>query len=773
MEFLGLILVVIVLAVGVGGILGIIAFIKVKANDHKIRAAQEQIRKLRIQISGASPEPPPARPSPPAQPEPAGPEPIKPEPAKPAAVPPPLPKKEVVEPVRVPVPESSLLSAREAASVSQKETWERFEQVVGKMWMSWVGALVLFLAAGFFVKYAIDHNWIGPTARVLMGIVMGVALLIVGDRFLRKPMRALGQSLIGGGLAVLYVSLFASFSLYHLVPQAAAFGAMVLVTVAGMTLSVLHNAMAISFLAVLGGMITPVLLSTGTNARDTLFAYLTVLDLGVLGVALFKRWRALDILAFAGTVVLFIGWFDRYYAEAAMVPTMLWLGGFYLIFLMLPFGYHLRLGTSIDVERFVMSMINAVLVFTCAYVILNDNYRHVLGFVSLGMAGSYMILGAQTRKSIPSDARGLFGFIALAVSFLTLAVPLHLKLHGITLAWAIEAPVLLYLGYRYRYLPVRVASFIILIFAGFRVFAVHWPLHEALFTPILNKSFGSAMFVPLCAAAFTVIHHWWKSEEAEGDRTLKVTAAVGAGFLALLFLQSEIGSWLSYLGADYASAYVTALLWAAGSALFLAAGIRLRSLAARIAGLVPLLIAVVLAMALYEDQEPIRHILFLNMRCIAGLAAAGTLFAYGLTIRRFREICAEGEQALASFLLWSGALVLLIMLSLEAYAFSLRVIEDGRTSRWVARMSLSIVWGVYAASMLIIGFWKQARSLRLAALGLFGVTVLKLAFFDIAGIQQIYRIISFFVLGLLMIAAAYLYNRVEKRLEETLGGKTP
>ena len=79
-------------------------------------------------------------------------------------------------------------------------------------------------------------------------------------------------------------------------------------------------------------------------------------------------------------------------------------------------------------------------------------------------------------------------------------------------------------------------------------------------------------------------------------------------------------------------------------------------------------------------------------------------------------------------------------------------------------MSLSVTWGTYAIAILAIGFWRNVRSLRLAALGLFGLTALKLVLVDMAEVQEVYRIVSFLVLGVLMIGASYLYHRVEKRL---------
>ena len=190
-----------------------------------------------------------------------------------------------------------------------RDRWATLEVKLGKQWMTWVGAIVLFLSVGFFVKYAFEHKWLGEAARVILGGIAGMSVLAAGERFVRRKMRALGQGLVGAGLAILYVSLFAAYGLYGLLPQTVTFVLMVIVTAGGMALAVIHDAVAVSFLAVLGGLLTPVLLRTGRDPRDALFAYVLLLDLGVLGVALFKRWRMLDVLAFIGTWALFTGWY--------------------------------------------------------------------------------------------------------------------------------------------------------------------------------------------------------------------------------------------------------------------------------------------------------------------------------------------------------------------------------------------------------------------------------------------------------------------------------
>jgi uncharacterized membrane protein len=732
----------------IGSILGIIAFSRTVSSDRKVESLRLDVklltqRLLATKVPKLKPEEPlvtfpPVKETPPP--------------------PPPLPK----ETTPAPQPSPSLFPEIQPERTTS-EKWARFEEIAGKMWMAWVGAVVLFLAAGFFVKYAIDNGWIGPTARVVLGMMMGVAMLAAGDRSIRKDMRKLGEALIGGGLAILYVSIAASYSLYDLIPQPAAFGAMVLVTAAGMTLAVLHNALATVFLAVLGGFITPLLVSTGQDPRDGLFSYLLMLDLGVMAVAFFKRWRALDILAYIGTAVSFIAWHDGFYTDSAMVPALIWLGIYYVVFMLIPFAYHIRSKTPIALERFLMAIANSVFVFTFAYIMLHEDYLHALGFIALAMAAFNIAMGKTMRKAIPSDTTGLFGFVAMAVSFLTIAAPLHLKLHGITLVWAIEVPALLFLGYRYKYRPVRIGAFIILIVSFIRVFAVHWPMHSMLFVPFLNKSFGTVIFVPVMAGVFALIHHIMRRDEEDIERPLKFIAGIGGALFALMLFRTEIVQWLGYSDYRYASRCAGAIVWALGSAAFLFAGTRSKNYIIVLSGLLPLLFAVTGSLALYSSSILHDYTLILNLRFLAGLLTAAVLFFHGSALHRHGDIDMS-SRALSTLLLSAGGIYLLILLSTENYSFCHEAVDDGRKANWIANMALSLTWGGYAAIALAIGFWKNIRTLRFSALALFGIAAMKLVLVDIAGVQQVYRIVSFFVMGILMMGTAYLYSKLEKKL---------
>lgn len=643
------------------------------------------------------------------------------------------------------------------------------ESRIGQRWIAWVGAVVVFFSGVFFLKHAFDNDWIGPTGQVVICALGGAVMLATGSRFVAKRWRMLGQSLMGLGLAILYATFYAAASIYnpHVMTPEAAFACMIGVTAAGMALAIMHDAVAIAFLAVLGGILTPVLVSTGKDARDALFTYLMLLDLGVLAVAFFRGWRLLDALAMVGTFALYAAWYASFYTAAALGPALGWLGGFYVVFLVLPFVYHLVRRENVSIERFVMALANAGLFAIYAWEMLRAEYLFSMGFVALGMAAAYLVLGALIRRRLPGDNRAVFGLLAMTVTFLTLAVPMQLRAHGILLAWVAEAPILAYLAYRYRYLPVRVFAAAILVLGVGRLYFYHWPLHDELFIPFLSRPFLSAMAVPAAAAAYALVHWRFRAAATTLDRGLQVAAGIGAGFLTLIIVSAETGGWLSNdVNAYTADAAVTAL-WAVGALGYLVAGARTREAMPWVwaGGALVLLIAVVLNWINFGDDRGAGHILLLNVRFGAGLMAAVAALGYAYVIGRRGEGAGSRAGVMGVVFLAAGLLCLLVLLSAEVYTFCTDVMrEDYTGARRAGQMGITSVWSVYAIGLLFVGFWRRWRSVRVAGLALFGLAALKLVVLDLTFLKDVSRIVSFLVLGMLMLAASYLYHRLEKRL---------
>ncbi len=180
-------------------------------------------------------------------------------------------------------------------------------------WFTRIGAVALLLGVLYFFKYAVDNEWIGPMGRVLLGALTGAGILGIAEAVAPKTRPAWTHALIGTGLAVLFVSAYASSAFYALVSTQVAFAATAVLLALGIALAARHRGEAILVLVLLGGFASPVLLSTGEDRALALFAYLLVLTAGALTLAARLGFRMAIVLSMAGTVVLAIGWYDRYF----------------------------------------------------------------------------------------------------------------------------------------------------------------------------------------------------------------------------------------------------------------------------------------------------------------------------------------------------------------------------------------------------------------------------------------------------------------------------
>jgi uncharacterized membrane protein len=191
--------------------------------------------------------------------------------------------------------------------------WEAF---FGVKLFAWIGGFVLFLGIVFLVKYSFENNLITPAMRVVIGTVIGLALIATGWFTAARQYRATGQSLCATGVLVLYGNIFAAHVYYQLIPLVPAFASMALVTAAAFFLAVRMNAQVVVILGLLGGFLTPVLLSTGQDNPAGLFGYIAVLNLGVAAVAVRKRWDYLVLLAAAATIFMEFAWADKFFTPA-------------------------------------------------------------------------------------------------------------------------------------------------------------------------------------------------------------------------------------------------------------------------------------------------------------------------------------------------------------------------------------------------------------------------------------------------------------------------
>jgi len=343
------------------------------------------------------------------QPEPAF---VKSEPARAesAAAPPVM---ETVQPVREPAP---------------RINWEQFMGV--KMFAS-VGGLALFLGVAFFVKYSFDNNLISAELRVAIGFAVGLGLLVGGVLISRKNYLVLSHTLCATGVVILYAITFAARAYYHFLswPGAwwdalPAFGIMVLITATGFLLAVRLNALVVAILGMLGGFLTPILLSTGVDNPAGLFGYIAILDVGLVIVALGRRWFFLTALAAAGTALLEIGWAQKFFVAGKYFEgnkifiALTVLLGFNLLYLVAAWWTKRRGQTDRWLSGSALGLAAVALGFTLAFLTFEPLAQRpwlIFGFVFLIDLEIIALTLLDNEMAVAQPIAGLGVFALLAV----------------------------------------------------------------------------------------------------------------------------------------------------------------------------------------------------------------------------------------------------------------------------------------------------------------------------------------------------------------------
>jgi uncharacterized membrane protein len=386
---------------------------------------------------------------------------------------------------------------KEDRQEDRKEASRSLESRIGSQWFNRVGILAVLIAAAWFLKLAFDNHWIGPLGRVLIGLVAGAGLIAWSERFEKKGFAAFSYSLKAIGSGTLYLSLWAAFSVYGLLPAGVAFGAMILVTAFNGFVSWARNAELLALYAIAGGLSTPLLVSTGGNHEIVLFTYLLILDIAVLALVTLKPWSRLLFAAFTGTSLFVFGWWSEFYSQAQEGRTALFLALFFLIFAFAPRLVRVRLDErgnfpGWDVLALVLlPMENAALGFLGFYSLFSDSTVEWAGpWIAVAFAVFYLLLlRLPTRGAFAAGPALLSALhLAAAIVFLTLAIPL--KTHGrwLTIGWLVEGAALLWVASRVRQMLLRVFALVCLVLGLWTLVVVNPPAST---TPFFNERFGT------------------------------------------------------------------------------------------------------------------------------------------------------------------------------------------------------------------------------------------------------------------------------------------
>ncbi|MFL6213152.1 MAG: DUF2339 domain-containing protein [Blastocatellia bacterium] len=665
------------------------------------------------------------------------------------------------------------------------------EARIGGNWFQRIGVVAFALGIAFFLKYAYDNEWIGKSGALWICIVIGVGFLAGGER-LRPRYHNYAYGLTGLGIAILYTCFYAAYGQLQLWSVAPAFIGMVLVTAMASLLAARYNALPIAILGLIGGFLTPLVLSTGHDNEAGLFSYIALLDLGVLALAYSKQWRSLNYLAFGATVLLFLGWADRWYAPEKLGPTLGFLTLFFAIFALLAVLYNVVNRRQTRWLDLAMVFANALLYFGASYGLLESEYRARLGLFALLVSAFYLALGYFTYQRDREDRLLLYTFCGLAILFAVLAVPIQFHQHWVTMGWAIEGAILTWIGLRLDDRVSRAGAAII-----FLISASHWLLFDAMdvvvqanqtFTPLWNRRALSCAVLIAClllAAAF--YKRLGERIEPSERTTLGGLFLLGANALAIVLLSLDINAYFEQRirqanqsaraqleQLDSTRQLTLTILWVVYAMVMLVVGLRRRLKPVHIAGLALLALAIVKALAIdlgYYDavwHQPFANQTFATfITLIAATGLSAWLYARADQLE-------EGERrALFVVMLIAANALAVLALSAEAVGyFSARLAEAGVTAererdlRLAQQLWLTVVWAVYGGVLLTVGLARRQALLRVMALVLLAMTIVKVYVLDIWSLARLYRIVALILLGVILLLVSFLYQPLRRRLAE-------
>ncbi len=431
--------------------------------------------------------------------------------------------------------------------VEKKTPDQGFEFKFGAKFFTVIGSIAITFGVGYFLKYAFDNNLINEAGRVAIGIVLGIAITVLGI-WLSKKYSLFGQILSGTGLGLIYLSVYSAYGFYHLVPVSAGFVGLILVTIGGMTLAVYQDLLWMAVFSQLGAYLAPVLLSSGENHPHILFMYVIGIIIGTFGVAWFKLWRPLVAVNYVATAFLFISWAGQFLDKSQVGIAVTYLTIFFALFTGILFVNYLVGKAKQDAGDFILLSLNSMLTFVGYYLIVDPYYHNMMGGLAVAFAAVHFALAFMVSREDESSSRLKEFFLAIGSILFTLALPIIFDSHSVlTISWSLEALVLILFGARVKAYSLRVIGLIIQMVVIGRV------LFQDIFTytnvpaakAFFNERFLTFLLITVITALIGWIYHLNKDKVTEGEVNLIKIFPVIVGVEVLVFGSVEISDFLA------------------------------------------------------------------------------------------------------------------------------------------------------------------------------------------------------------------------------------
>ncbi|MDA9339593.1 DUF2339 domain-containing protein [Polaribacter sp.] len=709
---------------------------------------------------------------------------------------------------------TNTVTERPKKKVPKKSLWENFkeknpdlEKFIGENLINKLGILILVLGISFLVKYAIDKDWITEPARVGIGILSGALVMAIAHK-LKKNYAAFSAVLVAGAISVFYFTIYLAFHEYQLFNQTVAFSIMVVITAFSTLVSVSYNRQELAVLSLIGGFSVPFMLSTGEGNYLVLFTYIAILNIGILGVSYFKKWKIATILAFIFTTLLYLVWLLTSIGKPAFshIGALVFATVFYFIFSITIVLSNLRNKGKFTTIEYLILIANTFFFFGMGMMILRNWDAKFTGLFTLLLAVYNLVYATILYKKFGLEKNAVYLFVGLALTFVTLTIPIQFDGNHITLFWAAEAVLLLWLFQKSKINSFKIGAIVVQILSVISLL-IDW-------TRYLYSEDFSIAFNPLFIAGLVVVisllltYKLLQKETSITDRDLMkranahktivmIAAIVVAYFVGILETQHQANQSIANsasalsLSVTYHFVFISFLLYFNQtlkrekiSKIIMAIGV----------------VSVFFYLVKFYDL-PSREIVenFVEntnsqFAFIFHYLILGCLVYFGTQFYHKTNGLFNTKPQHIKLLPWLFVFAVVFVLSNEIMIHSLYFLNPVDTAELAIRFPSSlenmygkgnfvnnqvgiaktqivkigypILWGVFSFVFLIIGIKKEWKNLRIIALSLLGITVVKLFMYDIKNVSETGKIIAFILLGILILVISFVYQKIKKLVVE-------
>ncbi|MCL8537512.1 DUF2339 domain-containing protein [Chryseobacterium gallinarum] len=628
-----------------------------------------------------------------------------------------------------------------------------------------IGIFTLVLGIGYFVKYAIDKNWIGEAARAGIGFCTGAGIILTGH-FLRKNYATFASIITGGGTAVLYFTATIAFREYHLFTQNTAFGITTLITVISIVLSYYYRSEILIIFSLLGGFSAPLMVSTGQSNYLFLFIYISLLNTGMLAVTFLRHWKSVGWTAFIFTTLYLFTWTSEKTELLSIVFYIIT----YLIFYLFALQDYIRKNILPVPDILMLALINFTSTIGLVYTFNALKYEPVIIFPLLfAFINTILFFREYTRKS---SGTAYSVFAAITVSLLTLAIALQFRTHLITSVWAIEASLLLFIWKKTDQKIFKTCFYILfplVIIAQILTWTEYFNAKNL--SIIVNPVFLTSL-VTIISTIFNLYLLKATPETEKKDSFWEAsTPVISYGIIYTAILLEIIYhisgmSWaaITHIGLLFSLYYIFVIL------LFRKKQNISNSLQT---GFIYIFLFLLTVNASVSSSSVVTDILFKKLS--SGFYFVHLLQWIPFIYIVFQVVPSSGfHKQPVSY--WILSLAFTIAVSFGLYHLYIFANTQDISQYYVIKkhfnvLYLPIIWAILASIFIYTGLKKNIQEYNKIGFALIGMMVIKLYAYDVWQMDNISRISAFIILGIILLISSFTFQRLKNMVKNMVDKK--